>query len=300
MKVSNLAVVPPLSNWRMSFTANAPDSRMSPTGDYSFGLSDRGDQFFVRATTDSLGTRTYTYGTAVREHQHRGLMAYTDRGAADVGSFDSTTNSITIKIALSKLNATLAAGHAQIGSGSILVGLRGNAYTTGDDNPADRNDRAKSDVTRGGTQYVINTPPVAVLTATPTTGTAPLVVTFDGSRSSDADPGDTLTYKFDFGDGSTLTTLDPRNVSHTYTYAGRFFASLTVKDSSGLSSVATVQINVNAALFGAFMVAPERGYAMLAVSGGPSPPDESARANSLPRYAFILAGPTRRARAYYS
>src|SRR6266536_4289552 len=108
MKVSDLSIVPPLSNWRMNFTANAPDSRMSPTGDYSFGLSDRGDQFFLRATTDALGTRTFTYGTAVREHQHRGLIAYTDVGTADSGTFDSTTNTVTIKVSLNKLNQTLA------------------------------------------------------------------------------------------------------------------------------------------------------------------------------------------------
>jgi hypothetical protein len=158
MKVSDLTIVPPASNWRMSFAANGPDSRMSPTGDYSFGLSDRADQFFVRATTDATGARTFTWGTAVREHQHRGLIAYTDRGVADSGVIDSLTGTITIKIAVSKLNTALAAGHAPLAQGSILVGLRGSTFTTGDDNAADRNDRAKSDMTRGGTQYVINAP----------------------------------------------------------------------------------------------------------------------------------------------
>src|SRR5207247_83493 len=142
MKVSDLSTVPPLSNWRMSFTANAPDSRMSPTGDYSFGLSDRGDQFFLRATTDALGARTFTYGTAVREHQHRGFIAYTDIGASDSGSFDSATNTVTIKVSLSKLNLTLAAGHNPLGPGSILVGLRGGGFTPCDDNAADSNVRA--------------------------------------------------------------------------------------------------------------------------------------------------------------
>ena len=39
-----------------------------------------------------------------------------------------------------------------------------------------------------------NTPPNAVATASPTSGTAPLLVNFDGSGSSDPDPGDTITY----------------------------------------------------------------------------------------------------------
>lgn len=246
MKVSDLSMVPPLSNWRMSFTANAPDSRMSPTGDYSFGLSDRGDQFFVRATTDALGARTFTYGTAVREHQHRGLIAYTDRGTADSGAFDSATNTVTIKVSVSKLNQTLAAGHSPLGPGSILTGLRGGAFTTGDDNGADRNDRAKSDITRGGTQYAIDTPPTAVLSANPTSGSVPLNVTFDGSGSNDPDAGDRLSYTFNFGDGSAPFTQDSPMVIHEYNQVGTFTASMTVKDSSGFASnTATVTITVN-------------------------------------------------------
>src|SRR5205807_10391663 len=53
MKVSDLSVVPPASNWRMNFTANAPGAGLCPTGDYSFAVSDRGDQFFELANTDS-------------------------------------------------------------------------------------------------------------------------------------------------------------------------------------------------------------------------------------------------------
>ncbi|HEX8098472.1 MAG TPA: hypothetical protein VF507_10565, partial [Pyrinomonadaceae bacterium] len=42
MKVSGSLspLPPPSSNWRMNFTANAPNSTLSPTGDFSFGLSD--------------------------------------------------------------------------------------------------------------------------------------------------------------------------------------------------------------------------------------------------------------------
>ena len=47
-----------------------------------------------------------------------------------------------------------------------------------------------------------NQPPTAVATATPTTGSAPLTVQFDGSGSSDPDAGDSLTYAWDLdGDG---------------------------------------------------------------------------------------------------
>jgi PKD repeat protein len=47
-----------------------------------------------------------------------------------------------------------------------------------------------------------NQPPTAVATGTPTTGSAPLTVQFDGSGSSDPDAGDTLSYAWDLdGDG---------------------------------------------------------------------------------------------------
>ena len=46
-----------------------------------------------------------------------------------------------------------------------------------------------------------NTAPVARLTASPASGAAPLSVTFDASGSQDAD-GDTLSFTWDFGDGS--------------------------------------------------------------------------------------------------
>lgn len=142
MKVSELSTLPPLSNWRMNFTANAPNSILSPTGDYTFGLSDRGDQFFVRASTDGAGAPSYSYGTAVRNSD--GTLTYTTRGAADFGSFDPATDTITVKVLVSKLNPFVTHGPV-IGNGSILVGLRGQAFTS--------EVNAKRDLTRGGTQY---------------------------------------------------------------------------------------------------------------------------------------------------
>lgn len=145
MKVSDLSSVPPESNWRMNFTANAPNSVLSPTGDYSFGLSDRGDQFFVRASTGATGgAQTYRYGTAVRNSD--GSLTYTDRGVADSGSFDTTGNTITVKVSVSKLNPFVKPG-SSIGRGSVFAGLRGQTFTSGAS--------AKRDLARGGTQFTI-------------------------------------------------------------------------------------------------------------------------------------------------
>src|SRR3954451_18939938 len=73
--------------------------------------------------------------------------------------------------------------------------------------------------------------PKAVLTTDKTDGALPLTIQFTGSASSDPDPGDSIRYEWDFGDGSPLNT--EANPTHTYTKAGRYNAVLTVYDSSG-------------------------------------------------------------------
>ncbi|MDQ6892346.1 MAG: hypothetical protein M3167_06665 [Acidobacteriota bacterium] len=183
MKVS-AAPGTPASNWRMNFTANAPDSKLSPTGEYTFGLSDRGDQFFVRASTDTDPAGAFTFGTAVRNSD--GTLTYTTRGTADSGAFDAANKTITIKVAASKLNPFVTHG-SPIGPGSVLVGLRGQTFTTGAN--------AKRDIARGGTQYTISCglPPTAtpVPTATPTP--APPTATPTGTRTPTNTPSSTPT-----------------------------------------------------------------------------------------------------------
>lgn len=82
-----------------------------------------------------------------------------------------------------------------------------------------------------------NHPPVAVLDASPTAGTAPLEVNFDASASADPDDGDSIAnYRFDFGDGSEPVTQSSPTISHTYADTGRYPATLTVTDSHGAES----------------------------------------------------------------
>ncbi|NND71611.1 MAG: PKD domain-containing protein [Rhodothermales bacterium] len=85
-----------------------------------------------------------------------------------------------------------------------------------------------------------NSPPVAVATATPTSGYAPLQVQFFGSSSSDPD-SDPLTYFWDFGNGETATTADTTVV---FNNSGVFSVSLTVEDPSGAVNEDVVQIAV--------------------------------------------------------
>ena len=83
-----------------------------------------------------------------------------------------------------------------------------------------------------------NRPPTARVTATPSSGALPLAVSFDGSTSTDPDAGDTLTYVWNFGDGSAVATTASATTSHTYTTAGTFTATLTVRDNHGATSSA--------------------------------------------------------------
>ncbi|WP_282116695.1 PKD domain-containing protein [Cellulophaga baltica] len=91
-----------------------------------------------------------------------------------------------------------------------------------------------------------NQAPTAVATSDVTSGTPSLAVQFTGDTSSDPDTGDTLTYAWDFGDGTTATTANP---SHTFTTAGTYNVTLTVTDDGTpvlSSSEVTLTITVNA------------------------------------------------------
>lgn len=88
-----------------------------------------------------------------------------------------------------------------------------------------------------------NVPPTAAATATPQTGTAPLVVSFDGRGSSDPD-GTITTYAWSFGDGAIASGA---TTSHTYTTAGTYSATLTVTDNAGATASRSLTITVNPA-----------------------------------------------------
>jgi PKD repeat protein len=90
-----------------------------------------------------------------------------------------------------------------------------------------------------------NQPPTAVIDATPTSGSAPLTVTFSGAGSSDPDPGDTLTYFWDFGDGSPISSTATPTTAKTYAANGAYVASLRVRDQGlAFSLPATVTVSV--------------------------------------------------------
>ncbi len=86
-----------------------------------------------------------------------------------------------------------------------------------------------------------NRPPVAVAAANPNAGLSPLTVNLSSAGSNDPDVGQTITYFWDFGDGTTSTLANP---SKQYTTNGNKTITLTVTDPFFLTDSAQVVVQV--------------------------------------------------------
>jgi PKD repeat protein len=96
----------------------------------------------------------------------------------------------------------------------------------------------------------VNQPPTASASATSSTsGTAPLTVAFSSAGSSDLE-GTTLTYNWNFGDGTSSTAANP---SKTFSNPGSYSVVLTVSD--GTNNVAASPIAVTVGTGGTGLVA---------------------------------------------
>jgi PKD repeat protein len=125
---------------------------------------------------------------------------------------------------------------------SVLIGLVISCGGGGSGMPDSGNGSGtfESDDTPDQTPEV-GTEPVAVIEADTLSGEAPLEVVFSGSQSYDPD-GDTLTFFWDFGDESDSTEENPS--PHVFHDGGLFTVTLIVEDSSGMTGVSTVNIEV--------------------------------------------------------
>jgi glucose/arabinose dehydrogenase/PKD repeat protein len=88
-----------------------------------------------------------------------------------------------------------------------------------------------------------NQAPVAVAGASRTSGPAPLSVAFDATGSRDPDPGDTVSYGWDFTSDGAVDSTEAQP-SFTYRSAGRYLATLHVTDNHGAESTDAVAISV--------------------------------------------------------
>ena len=89
-----------------------------------------------------------------------------------------------------------------------------------------------------------NQPPIASATASPTSGTAPLTVTFNGTGSSDPEGG-ALTYAWDLDNDGQFDDASTAQPVHTYTQPGTYTARLRVTDTQAASDTSS-PITINA------------------------------------------------------
>ena len=137
-----------------------------------------------------------------------------------------------------------------------------------------------------------NTPPVAVATATPTSGVAPLTVSFNGTGSSDPD-GQALTYAWDLDADGAFDDSTSATPSFTYTQPGTYNVQLRVTDPPGASDTDTVTITAGNSPPVASIVTPTAGTTWrvgdtVSFSGSATDPQQGTLPASAFSWSLIL------------
>jgi PKD repeat protein len=211
------------------------------------------DRRFVGMRTDATGTPIFIYGDwgpplPIGGVPPPGFNEPQILGWPDGASYDPATGVILMKLDNSKLDQ---GGRS---AGSSLVDLNVRTYLARPDS-GQRSQNNASDITANGIYTLagnqacfVNTAPVARLSANPTSGPAPLTVTFDASTSSDIDAGDFVaSYTITYGDGSQPVTQSSPSFSHQYTTSSGpsgFYVTLTVQDSYGKQCLNPASTNI--------------------------------------------------------
>ncbi len=245
--------IPPSSQWYLVW------NRQSTIGtDASDPNDSHFDRMWIGMKSDASGALSFQYGkfgvplnTGIppipQDPYANTPITY---GDIDSGTYDVASGLVTMEISASKLRAIDGATN-YVGNTS-LVGLNVRTYLARPD-AGQKSQNNANDITNdsiynlvGNAACYVNKLPISSLTASPVQGTAPLTVSFDGSKSSDPD-GTVVSYTFSFGDGSAPVTQSSPSIQHTYMHGGAFFATLIVQDNSGdnSSNTASVPIQVN-------------------------------------------------------
>jgi hypothetical protein len=235
MKMQSLATVPPNTRWPITFTA--PNNV-----NYTVRMTDAPSDYPVGCTTTACITHTpiFQYGPTAGPFV---TIDPTAPGNTNPSNF-TPDGTITMVVPRSGIGNPMT-GQSISGFLVRIVGVNGVVITITPDNMPDNLGPAGSYTVVGN--LPCNRPPIAALSANPISGTPPLAVNFDASASTDPDAGDTLTYQFDFGDGSTPPpSQSSPTINHTYQSNGHFHATVRVTDNHGLvsSNVAGVEIEV--------------------------------------------------------
>ncbi|MGZ5340015.1 MAG: PQQ-dependent sugar dehydrogenase [Solirubrobacterales bacterium] len=130
------------------------------------------------------------------------------------------------------------------GKGGVKVRRVANGVTPVDFNFAPNGDLVFVDYQRGAIRELVFSPanksPRPQITASPSSGHAPLGVQFSAAGTLDPD-GDAISYAWDFGDGGSSAGPAP---AHTYAANGSYNVRLTASDGRGGTATTTTVVTV--------------------------------------------------------
>jgi glucose/arabinose dehydrogenase len=142
--------------------------------------------------------------------------------------------------------------------------------------------------------YVAGTePPVAAIDVDKADGPTPLVVQFDGSGSSDPDPGDVLAYSWDLNADGTFGDSTAVAPTATYSTAGTYKPRLRVTDPHGATAFATVTITAGNTRPSATILTPGgsatwQAGSVIGFSGSATDPQQGTLGSSALTWTLVL------------
>jgi hypothetical protein len=236
MKVVDLTTVPPDWRWSVRFTVPGYNPPAAPV------VGAQEDWFVSMISTDPTNPR-FTYGTTgVFQGAARFFSTIGDLPADSHFTADGTITMVLPKALFQSKAVCSGACPALAPNTPINIALGSVRFSPPSEIPGSGGTNETIPDTTGGSSYALreanlclpNTAPFARLTADKGSGTAPLIVTLNGSASSDADSIDTVkTYTFNFNDGSDDVVQNTPILVHTFNQGGLYDVKLVVTDSRG-------------------------------------------------------------------
>ncbi len=275
--------VPPVASFSSNITSgNAPLNVLFT--DKSTGTPTSWNWNFGDGTTNSIQKNpAHTY---LRAGSYTVTLTVNNAAGSNTVRKKSYITAATLRAPVAALSANLTSGTAPFtvlfsdrstgGSPASWAWSFGDGTSSTEQNPVHtyskagrytvrltaRNAAGSNTITRSN--YIVANvlrPPVAAFSATPTSGSIPLNVTF-----TDRSTGSLVSWSWSFGDG---TSSIEKNPVHTYSKTGRFTVRLTARNAAGSNTVTRsnyIVVNALRPPVAAFSASPTSGNSQLKVT----------------------------------